>query len=201
MPSKTALASLSALGAGTAATGGVLGHRYFSKDSLLSKLQRQLKDSSHRKILTSKDDPIWNSWKEFYGAETKAPISGINKENLSQWCEDSLAGKDESKLTLVSKWCVVNTRSVKEELQANSITFLEEESSGWEGAWETYNKDKASLEIEDAAFKGTNATQKQQGGSALKKWCETYLSKKMYEFFEGGKSYEKVAKWCSKSAG
>ncbi|AEW45575.1 hypothetical protein MHC_03575 [Mycoplasma haemocanis str. Illinois] len=196
MPSKVALASLSVLGAGTVAVGGVLGHKYLSKSSLLSKLEEKLKNSSHKKILNSKIDSIWNSWKEFYGVET--PIPGISKEQLPQWCEDSLAGRDESKFDLVFKWCVVNVRSVREELKANSKEIWEE--GGWEKAWETYNQGKAGGEIEDETFKKVNATQKQQGGPALKTWCETYLSKKMYEFFEGGKSYEKVAKWCVKSS-
>ncbi|CBY92928.1 hypothetical protein HF1_09200 [Mycoplasma haemofelis str. Langford 1] len=196
MPSKLALASLSALGAGTVATGGAL---YLSskKDSLLSKLHEKLKDKEHMKILSSKEDSIWSSWKEFYGLEKEALIYGIDKGSLPEWCEKSLLGNDESKLDLASRWCVVNTRSIKEELESGSKEILGD-SANWESEWESYNTKKGDLGIEDDSFKGV--TQKDKGGPALKAWCTTSLSKRMYEFFEGGKGYEKVSKWCVKSS-
>ncbi|AEW45527.1 hypothetical protein MHC_03335 [Mycoplasma haemocanis str. Illinois] len=199
MVSKSALAVVSAVGA--IATGGVVGYRYFfkNKESLLSKIREKLKNALHKKILVSERDKIWNSWKEFYGAEKTPPILGISKDELPKWCEESLSGNDESKMELVSKWCVVNTRSAREELKAGSMGLLDEDSgTKWEDAWDSYNTGKGEQGIVDSTFVSKNITEKAKGGPALKEWCETYLSKKMYEFFEGGKSYEKVAKWCVK---
>ncbi|AEG73164.1 hypothetical protein MHF_0906 [Mycoplasma haemofelis Ohio2] len=201
MVSKSTLAAVSALGAGAAATGGVVGHKYFfqNKDSLLSKLQEKIKDAPHKKILTSKKDGIWNSWKEFYGAEATVPITGISKDTLPQWCEESLSGNDESKMDLVSKWCVVNTRSTREELKAGALELLDEDGgTKWEDAWDVYNAGKGDQGIVDSTFTSKNITEKAKGGPALKEWCVTYLNKKMYEFFEKGKSYEKLSKWCVK---
>ncbi|AEW45475.1 hypothetical protein MHC_03075 [Mycoplasma haemocanis str. Illinois] len=189
-------------GTGVLGVGGYYSYRAIKGErTLLSKLESSLQ--KHQKILSA-GDVEWSSWSEVYKVSTKNKIPEVTHSNLSKWCETTLKGSDESKLDLASRWCVINTRSLSEEIKSTSSASLlpldGDNTSAWEGAWESYNKSKGTsgLEIDDTTFKASNSD-KTKGGPALKKWCSDLLSKKMYELLEL-KAREKAEKWCFSSS-
>ncbi|AEW45440.1 hypothetical protein MHC_02890 [Mycoplasma haemocanis str. Illinois] len=199
---KTSLVVISSLGTGAVGVGGYYSyHSLLNKpNTLLSRIQFSLE--KHKKILSS-GDKEWSGWTEVYKASSENKISGIDSDGLSKWCETILKSVDETKLDLASTWCVINTRTLLEEISSTSKTALlplkGDNADAWGKAWEFYDKNKTQfgLAIEDSTFK-QEATDKAKGTEALKKWCSGLLNKKMYEPLGSEvKAREKVEKWCS----
>ncbi|AEG73084.1 hypothetical protein MHF_0820 [Mycoplasma haemofelis Ohio2] len=198
---KASLATIAASGTGAAGVGGYYSYQaLFNKPiTLLSRIQSSLE--KHKKILSS-GDTEWSSWIEVYkSSENK--ISGIDANGLERWCETTLKSSDGTKLDSASTWCVINTRTLSEEISATSkVTLLPLEgdsSDAWGKAWDFYdeNKTQLSLAIADSTFT-TEATDKSKGTEALKKWCSGLLNKRMYESLGSEvKVRDKVEKWCS----
>ncbi|AEG72920.1 hypothetical protein HF1_05980 [Mycoplasma haemofelis str. Langford 1] len=173
----------STLVAGGIPVGGYFAYQHvYSDRSLLSRLKSELKESPHKKIL-SKEDEEWSKWKIVYEKDTKNQISGVEAKDISNWCDSQLKGSDSKNYENVSKWCVINTRSLRQEAEAsgrNLISVEGSDSSAWENAWEYYNQNKSGMEIKDSKLSATSST-KQVEGPKLKEWCKGILDKKMYE--------------------
>ncbi|AEG73108.1 hypothetical protein MHF_0844 [Mycoplasma haemofelis Ohio2] len=200
--SKAMFAAAAASGTGALGVGGYYSYQAIKGEpTLLSKLESSLQN--HQKIL-SVGDAEWSSWSEVYKASKQNKIPEVTHSELPRWCETTLKSHDKSKLDLASAWCVINARSLAEEIKATSSASLlsleGDNTTAWEGAWDFYNQNKntGGLEISDATFKASDSN-KTQGGSALKKWCSDLLSKKMYEPLEV-KAKERAEKWCSSHA-
>ncbi|CBY93395.1 hypothetical protein HF1_13870 [Mycoplasma haemofelis str. Langford 1] len=190
--------------AGTGMAG--LGGYYFlsTGDTIGSSLKSSIE--SHKKILFLKGDKEWTEWKEVYGAATSGQIDKVTKEGLAEWCEATLklSSKDKKNYDLASKWCVVNTRTVKEELRLGGTTLLEVQPSDakWQNAWNHHNTKKdqnTSLSIGDSKIigSGINAA---SGATSFHEWCTTRYSWNMYKL-GASSDLEKVKMWCSSGAG
>ncbi|CBY93385.1 hypothetical protein HF1_13770 [Mycoplasma haemofelis str. Langford 1] len=197
---KAALASIPAAGiAGTGAYFGVI-KPSLNKETIKSKLEKENKGRS-RRILDLASDGIWAKFRVLYkNAEPSKKIQGVEDSELPSWCETTLKKYySEKEYSHASEWCVANTNTLKLELESkglNFITFENSDSTKWQNAWTKYEKDKSSLEIEDASLKNIQSNDATAGGSKLQAWCKAKLDKYMYEDLGESKTMEKVEKYC-----
>ncbi|CBY93373.1 hypothetical protein HF1_13650 [Mycoplasma haemofelis str. Langford 1] len=189
-----------ALGTGVAGAGGY--YLVSDRETIGSALTSSLKD--FQKVLSSRGDSEWKEWKEVYGA-SQEKINSVTKDSLPQWCENTLKlSKKDKNYDLASKWCVVNTRSFKDELASKGIQVLTEAASDgkWQKAWKHHNSKKSennSLAITDTTVVASTVTES-NGSTPMHKWCTDRYSSPMYKL-NAESEMEQVGKWCSVEAG
>ncbi|AEG72853.1 hypothetical protein HF1_05350 [Mycoplasma haemofelis str. Langford 1] len=188
---------------GTVGLGGSAVYMYgFREDTLETRVRNHFKDRKHMLVLNSSTQTEWTKFKEFYSHSTDEKPKDIDKEKIAKWCEEKLASRDESSFELVKKWCVINSRSLRDEALASNRKVIPESGSNsaaeWKSAWTTYNSKKGELAIVDGTFKEAEKTTSDTGGPALQAWCQAKSSQFMYEYVGEDKGYEKYYSWCTK---
>ncbi|CBY92929.1 hypothetical protein HF1_09210 [Mycoplasma haemofelis str. Langford 1] len=153
----------------------------------------------------------WVKFKELYKNFKGEKLVGVSESALPQWCEDILKSKVSSRehkeIDFASKWCVVDTRSLKEVVKSsgkNLISDLKstEQAESYKKAWDYYkeNKDTKKLVIVDSKFTTPEKSSNTEGGPALQTWCTDKESKLMYEYGGEDQTLEKYTTWCVKQS-
>ncbi|AEG73695.1 hypothetical protein MHF_1461 [Mycoplasma haemofelis Ohio2] len=208
--SKAMLASVPAAGAvGTGAYFGLI-RPSNSQETVKSKLEKAIKGKPRRLLAPTSHD-IWEKYKALYKKESddSKKISGVDENALLSWCESTLkkpySEQEKEIYDQAFKWCVVNTNTLKQELESEKnlsfITFGDGDGSKWQKAWTKYNADKQGLEITDTSLSSSAISSADAGGPKLKDWCKAKLDKHMYEDLGEDKTIEKVTKYCVASRG
>ncbi|AEW45315.1 hypothetical protein MHC_02245 [Mycoplasma haemocanis str. Illinois] len=113
-----------------------------------------------------------------------------------------MVSRDDSSFELVKRWCVINKRSLKEEVLASNRKIIpisgSDVDSQWKQAWTSYSTNKGTLDIKDSTFNSKSQNSEATGGPALKKWCEDRSTQFMYEYLGEDKGYDKYYSWCTK---
>lgn len=206
---------------GVGGTAGLAGtavavNYFYGGETIKEQIERTL--ISKNKILLVEDRADLSDIKEKYEESTDKkrikPLDSsgkpIDKEKLVKWCAEKVDtkfsnDKDSVYLAILS-WCFVNSKTIKEELASRNrelYTWGGETDAKWQEAWTYYqnNKESINLLIEDEDLGKLNdaQTQKEAGGKALQKWCNSMneSKKKLYEDGEEA-NYELFDQWCSK---
>ncbi|OAL10135.1 hypothetical protein A6V39_04450 [Candidatus Mycoplasma haematobovis] len=147
---------------------------------------------------------------EVVGASHKPIENGkeVTSDKIIEWCEraaNTRFFKDTDPIySSIGAWCFVNVNTLFQQAGKSSdqnIDGSDGNSDGWKNAWETYNTQKTTKKLEitgDDIGDLNTARDKNAGGPALYKWCQSSGNKKMYEL-GSEESLKRYERWCFKS--
>ncbi|AEW45528.1 hypothetical protein MHC_03340 [Mycoplasma haemocanis str. Illinois] len=179
-----------------------------TEESVANRIKSSISGKDYLRLVESRDSEYWIKFKNLYKNFKGEKLEGVTENTLPTWCEDTLKSKVSSKLKkeidFANKWCLVDTRSIKDFAKGAGKTLLSEVTTSQEGEWQTAwdhykdNKEAKQLKITESKFTGAEGTDKSTGGKALKEWCTSQESKLMYEYGGEDSTHEKYMAWCTK---